>query len=64
MTSDDFTGWRKATYSHGNGDCVEAAAGHGSIGIRDSVLGERGPVLEFPALAWRIFIGGTNPQGA
>lgn len=23
MTSDTFTGWRKATYSHANGDCVE-----------------------------------------
>lgn len=26
MTSDTFTGWRKATYSHGNGACVEVAA--------------------------------------
>ena len=25
MTSDTFTGWRKATYSHGNGNCVEVA---------------------------------------
>jgi hypothetical protein len=23
MTSNKFTGWRKATYSHANGDCVE-----------------------------------------
>ena len=23
MTSNEFTGWRKATYSHANGDCVE-----------------------------------------
>jgi hypothetical protein len=23
MTSDEFTGWRKATYSHANSDCVE-----------------------------------------
>lgn len=27
MTSDTFTGWRKATYSNGNGACVEVAAG-------------------------------------
>jgi hypothetical protein len=26
MTSDTFTDWRKATYSHGNGACMEVAA--------------------------------------
>jgi hypothetical protein len=27
MTSDTFTAWRKATYSHANGSCVEVAVG-------------------------------------
>ena len=27
MMSDTFTGWRKATYSHGNGACVEVTTG-------------------------------------
>jgi hypothetical protein len=27
MMSDTFTDWRKATYSHANGSCVEVAVG-------------------------------------
>ena len=56
MTSDTFTGWRKATYSHANGDCVEVAADQHVIGVRDTTQARRGQVLEFPATAWRAFI--------
>jgi hypothetical protein len=52
MTSDNFTTWRKATYSHANGDCVEVAANQKAVGVRDTTQGGRGPVLEFPAAAW------------
>jgi hypothetical protein len=27
MTSDNFTGWRKATYSHANSSCIEVGVG-------------------------------------
>lgn len=37
------------------GECVEAGHGPGIVGVRDSVLGEASPVLEFPAEAWRRF---------
>ena len=64
MTSDTFTGWRKATYSHGNGNCVEVAAVRRAIGVRDTVQQGRGPVLEFSAEAWRAFIGTAKSQRA
>jgi hypothetical protein len=57
MTSDNFTTWRKATYSHANGDCVEVAANRRRVGVRDTAQDERGPVLQFSAAAWRTFIG-------
>ncbi|HUN31808.1 MAG TPA: DUF397 domain-containing protein [Trebonia sp.] len=56
MTSDNFTTWRKATYSHGNGDCVEVAGGQSGIGVRDTVERGHGLVLKFPAPAWRAFV--------
>jgi hypothetical protein len=56
MMSDTFTGWRKATYSHGNGNCVEVAADRRVIGVRDTAQQGRGPVLEFSAEAWGAFI--------
>jgi Domain of unknown function (DUF397) len=64
MTSDTFTGWRKATYSHGNGDCVEVATGRSGVGIRDTVQQGHGPVLQFTAEAWRVFIGTANSCSA
>jgi hypothetical protein len=57
MTSDTFTGWRKATYSHANGDCVEVVADRRIVGVRDTMQQGRGPVLAFGATAWRTFIG-------
>lgn len=79
MTSDTFTGWRKATfshangacvevavgwrkatYSHGNGDCVEVAVNRQAVGVRDTAQDGRGPVLQFPAAAWQIFIGAVS----
>jgi hypothetical protein len=64
MTSNNFTIWRKATYSVGNGNCVEVAAGRQVVGIRDTVRRGCGPVLEFPAAAWRSFIGTAKSRQA
>jgi hypothetical protein len=60
MTSDMFTDWRKATYSHGNGACVEAAAVGQMVGVRDAAQAGRGLELQFPAVAWRAFIAAAK----
>jgi hypothetical protein len=57
MTSDNFTTWRKATYSAGNGNCIEVAAGRRAVAVRDTAQQGRGPMLEFSTEAWRAFIG-------
>lgn len=47
--------WRKATRSIGNGDCVEIAPVSGTIAVRDS-KDPAGPVLRYPADAWKEFL--------
>jgi hypothetical protein len=48
-------GWRKSSYSDGNGgDCVEAAATPGTVTVRDS-KDRSGAALAFTAGAWRTF---------
>jgi hypothetical protein len=48
-------GWRKSSYSDGNGgDCVEAASGHGVISVRDTTNRD-GVTLSVPAAAWQRF---------
>ena len=64
MTSDTFTDWRKATYSHANGDCVEIAANQRVIAGRDTTQARRGQVLEFPAAAWRAFVATVHRVSA
>jgi uncharacterized protein DUF397 len=39
--------WRTSSYSQGANNCVEITAVLGWVGIRDSALGDRGPVLAF-----------------
>lgn len=51
-----FTGWRKASYSVPDGNCVEAAAGQQAVGVRDTTLAGHGPVLEFTTGSWRDFL--------
>jgi hypothetical protein len=55
MSSDiKYTNWRKASYSNGNGACVETASGHGVILVRDTTDREGG-TLSIPAGAWQKF---------
>jgi Domain of unknown function (DUF397) len=50
-------GWRKSSYSGGNGgSCVETASDGGVILVRDTTDRDGG-TLGFTAEAWREFIG-------
>lgn len=49
-------GWRKSSYSGGNGECVEfAVPGAGAVAVRDSKDPE-GPHLRFTGDAWAAFV--------
>lgn len=58
MDTQGITGWRKATYSGGNGGgCVEVGHSSGQIAIRDTKNHGTGPVLTVSGTAWRSFTG-------
>ena len=59
MDHSEFTGWRKSTRSAGGANCVEFAATHDAIGLRDSKDPD-GAVLAFPADVWRDFVAGVR----
>lgn len=58
--NDEFTGWRKASYSANAANCVEVAAAEQAIGVRDTKLSVHAPGLEFSARAWQDFIAGLK----
>ncbi|MFF8771945.1 DUF397 domain-containing protein [Kitasatospora sp. NPDC015120] len=48
--------WFKSSYSDNGGQCVEVSASlPGAVPVRDS-KDPSGPVLVFPASAWRSFV--------
>lgn len=47
--------WRKPTRSVGNGACVEVGTDGRGVTVRDT-SGPTGPVLRYPARAWRAFL--------
>jgi hypothetical protein len=53
-------GWRKASASASNGQCVEIAQlPDGGVGVRDSKNPD-GPVLHFTIREWTAFVDGVK----
>ncbi len=49
--------WFKSSYSgSGGGDCVEVAAGHGVVHVRDSKAAGDGPALRVGREEWAAFV--------
>ncbi|WP_188984710.1 DUF397 domain-containing protein [Saccharopolyspora thermophila] len=53
------TTWRKSSRSTQSA-CVEVARGSGVMGVRDSKLGERSPILLLSADAWSGFLASVR----
>ena len=49
-----YDNWRKASYSNGSGQCVEAASDNGTIAVRDTTNRDGG-TLSFSAQMWKTF---------
>ena len=50
----EVAGWRASSFCDG-GQCVEVGSGSAVVGVRDTKQNGAGPVLAFPAAAWRAF---------
>ncbi|MFE4953989.1 DUF397 domain-containing protein [Streptomyces sp. NPDC056653] len=49
--------WSKSSYSGSDGgDCVEVAAGHGAVYVRDSKVADGEPVLRVGRGEWTAFV--------
>ena len=55
MSNKVIPDWRVATYTGGQGNCVEVSRSATTIAVRDTKNREDGPVLGFDAPAWRAF---------
>lgn len=56
-----MTTWRKSTFSSQNSDCVELAdLGDGTLGVRDSKLGDASPVLRFSRTEIGAWLAGAK----
>ncbi|HLI37325.1 MAG TPA: DUF397 domain-containing protein [Streptosporangiaceae bacterium] len=56
MSNEGLFAWRVATYTGGQGNCVEVGKSATMIAVRDTKDREGGPVLRFSPPAWRAFI--------
>lgn len=54
--------FRKSTYSHANGNCVEVGFADRAVAVRDTA-DRGGDVLSFSARAWAAFAARTAQPG-
>ena len=55
MNDEVVTGWRVATYTGGQGNCVEVGSSAAAVAVRDTKDREDGPVLRFAPSVWQAF---------
>jgi Domain of unknown function (DUF397) len=55
------SGWRKASYSTGNGACVEVVSSGGRLAVRDS-QDPSGPVIIFGRPAWSELVSKVKSE--
>jgi hypothetical protein len=55
----EYEDWRKASYSNGSGQCVEAASNGATVAVRDTTNRDGGK-LAFTAEAWQAFTNGLR----
>ena len=53
MSDEVVTDWRVATYTGGQGNCVEVGRSATVVAVRDTKDRESGPVLRFDPSAWQ-----------
>jgi hypothetical protein len=54
MSDKEISGWRVATYTGGQGNCVEVGRSATAVAVRDT-KDRQGPVLRFDSSAWQAF---------
>jgi hypothetical protein len=55
MSDEVVSGWRVATYTGGQGNCVEVGRSATTIAVRDTKNREDGSVLRFDPSTWHAF---------
>jgi Domain of unknown function (DUF397) len=55
MSSEMISGWRVATYTGGQGNCVEVGGPATVVAVRDTKDRKDGPELRFDPSVWRVF---------
>lgn len=55
MSNEVIAGWRVASYTGGQGNCVEVGSSAAVVAVRDTKDREGGPVLRFDPSAWQAF---------
>jgi hypothetical protein len=54
MSDGMVSGWRVASYTGGQGNCVEVGKSAAKVAVRDT-KDEKGPVLHFELSVWNAF---------